>query len=34
MEQNPFDEDLERFHPEKIDTIVNPDGHTLYVLFF
>lgn len=34
MEQNPFDEDLERFHPEKIDAIVNPDGHTLYVLFF
>lgn len=33
-QQNPFDEDLKQFHPEKIDAIVNPDGHTLYVLYF
>ncbi|MEE3415707.1 MAG: hypothetical protein VZR53_10095 [Prevotella sp.] len=35
MEQQiPFDEDIKRFQPTKIDAIVNPDGHTLYVLYF
>lgn len=35
MEQQiPFDEDIERFRPTKIGAIVNPDGHTLYVLYF